>query len=184
MRHLVFLLEGPSERDALAEWLPRWLPDDVQPHFLVFEGKQDMEKRMALKMRYWQLPNSRFLVLRDKDSGDCHAVKAALRARCDEAGRADAVVRIACHELESFFLGDWPAVAQAFEQPRLAALARSAKYRDPDRIAAPEAELRRHLPGYQKRDGARRIAPHMHLERNASCSFRHLRDAILRLSKG
>ena len=162
MRHLVFLLEGPSERDALAVWLPRWLPDDVQPHFLVFEGKQDMEKRMALKMRYWQLPNSRFLVLRDKDSGDCHAVKAALRARCDEAGRPDAVVRIA----------------------RLAALARSAKYRDPDRIAAPEAELRRHLPGYQKRDGARRIAPHMHLDRNASCSFMHLRDAILRLATG
>lgn len=183
MRNLVLLLEGPSERDALQAWLPRLLPADMQAHFIVFDGKQDMEKRMAMKMRYWRLPQSRFLVLRDKDSGDCMEVKAILRERCDQAGRHDAVVRVACHELESFILGDWAAVALAFDQPRLTDLSRAAKYRDPDHIAAPEAELRRHVPGYQKRDGARRIAPHMDLARNMSRSFRHLRDAIVRLAQ-
>ncbi|MBK6717219.1 MAG: DUF4276 family protein [Burkholderiales bacterium] len=181
MRHLVFLLEGPSEKEALEAWVPTLLPPGVQSHFIVFEGKQDMERRMALKLRHWMQPDSRFIVLRDQDSADCTDVKAALLARCTESGRAaDCIVRIACHELESFFLGDWQAVAQAFSLPRLADLDRKAIYRDPDRIALPEAELRRHVPGYQKRGGARRIAPLMDLERNRSRSFVKLREAITR----
>ena len=107
MRHLVFLLEGPSEKEALEAWVPTLLPPGVQSHFIVFEGKQDMERRMALKLRHWMQPDSRFIVLRDQDSADCTDVKAALLARCTESGRAaDCIVRIACHELESFFLGD------------------------------------------------------------------------------
>ena len=181
MRQLVFLLEGPSERDAIEAWLPKLLPAGVEAHFIVFDGKQDMERRMALKLRRWLRPDSRFIVLRDQDSADCRAVKASLQARCVEAGRAhECLVRVACHELENFFLGDWQAVAQAFNQPRLAELDRKAVYREPDHIALPAAELRRHLPGYQKREGARRIAPCMNLARNRSLSLAHLRDAIVR----
>ena len=131
MRHLVCLLEEPSAQDALQAWLPTWLPDDVTPHFIVFQGKQDLEKRMVLRIRYWLQPDSRFLVLRDQDSGDCKVVKAGLAARCVEAGRPDAVVRVACRELESFFVGDWHAVANAFGKPALTRLARKARYRDP-----------------------------------------------------
>ncbi len=50
-----------------------------------------------------------------------------------------------------------------------------------DESGRPEGELRRHIPEYQKREGARRIAPHMDLQRNRSRSFGHLRDAITRL---
>jgi hypothetical protein len=181
MRHLVFLLEGPSEKDALEAWLPALLPPVVMAHFIIFEGKQDMERRMAMKLRHWMRPDSRFIVLRDQDSAACVDVKSALMRRCAESGRAaDCIVRVACHELESFFLGDWRAVARAFDLPRLAKLDRKALYRDPDRIALPEAELRRHVPGYQKREGARRIAPHMDLRNNRSRSFAHLREAITR----
>ena len=70
MRHLVFLLEGPSEKEALEAWVPTLLPPGVQSHFIVFEGKQDMERRMALKLRHWMQPDSRFIVLRDQDSAD------------------------------------------------------------------------------------------------------------------
>lgn len=183
MRHLVFLLEGPSEKEAIQAWLPSLLSGDVTAHFIVFEGKQDMEKRLVLRMRHWLLPDSRFLVLRDQDCGDCRTVKASLRALCNAAGRSDAVVRVACHELENFFLGDWQAVSRAFDMPRLAELDRKAIYRDPDHIALPEAELRRHIPAYQKREGARRIAPLMVLDRNRSSSFKALRDAIVRLGQ-
>lgn len=178
MRHLVILLEEPSAQDALQAWLPVWLPADITPHFIVFQGKQDLEKRMVLRTRHWLLPNSRFLVMRDQDSGDCIAVKAGLVARCVEAGRADAVVRIACRELESFFVGDWRAVAEAFGKPALARLAGKAKYRSPDALGSPSRELAMHLPSYQKRDGARRIAPLIDPERNASRSFQALRTAV------
>lgn len=178
MRHLVFLLEEPSAQDALQAWLPQWIPESVKPHFIVFQGKQDLEKRMVLRIRHWLQPNSYFVVMRDQDSGDCKVVKDALAARCAEAGRSDAVVRVACRELESFFVGDWHAVAQAFAKPALSRLARKAIYRNPDALGSPSQELARHLPGYQKRDGARRIAPLVDPNRNASRSFHALRTAV------
>ena len=181
MKHLVFLLEEPSAQDALHAWLPAWLPEEVTPHFMVFQGKQDLEKRMTLRMRHWLRPESRFVVLRDQDSGDCKVVKAELRKRCVEAGRPDAVVRVACRELEAFFVGDWQAVALAYGKPALARLAVKSTYRQPDDLGSPSAELAKHLPGYQKRDGARRIAPFVEPSRNTSRSFHALRSAVLAL---
>lgn len=178
MSCLVFLVEGPSEREALLAWMPQLVPPQVQVRIILFDGKQDMEKRMVLKMRAWQAPNTRFIVLRDQDSAPCRKVKSDLMQRCVEAGRPDAIVRVACHELENFFLGDWQAVARAFDRPNLSKLANQAIYRKPDDIAAPAQELARHIPAYQKLDGARRIAPLMDLEANRSHSFRQLRDAI------
>ena len=178
MKHLVCLLEEPSAQDALQAWLPQWLPAGVTPHFIVFQGKQDLEKQMVRRMRHWLKPDSRFLVLRDQDSGDCRAVKATLAAKCAEAGRPDTLVRVACRELESFFVGDWHAVAEAFDKPALRRLAAKATYRQPDNLGSPSQELARHVLGYQKRDGARRISPLVDSGRNASRSFHALRTAV------
>jgi len=178
MKHLVCLLEEPSAQDALQAWLPQWLPAGVTPHFIVFQGKQDLEKQMVRRMRHWLKPDSRFLVLRDQDSGDCRAVKATLASKCAEAGRPDALVRVACRELESFFVGDWHAVAEAFDKPALRRLAAKATYRQPDNLGSPSQELARHVLGYQKRDGARRISPLVDSGRNASRSFHALRTAV------
>ena len=181
MKHLVCLLEEPSAQDALECWLPQWLPEQVKVHFVIFQGKQDLERHMTRRIRHWLLPDSRFLVMRDQDSGDCKVVKAALTERCIAAGQPGALVRVACRELESFFVGDWHAVAQAFGKPALARLAGKAKYRQPDALGSPSDELAHHLPGYQKRDGARRIAPLIDPNRNASRSYHALREALLRL---
>lgn len=181
MKHLVFLLEEPSAKDALQAWMPHWLPPTVTSHYLVFQGKQDLERRMVLRMRRWLLPDSRFLVLRDQDSADCKVVKTALAKRCREAKRPDAIVRVACRELEAFFVGDWQAVALGFGRPTLGRLAGSARFRNPDSVGSPVQELARQLGGYQKREGARRIAPHVDPTRNRSPSFHALRSAVLAL---
>lgn len=183
MRHLVFLLEEPSAQDALEGFLPSILPGNAAVRYLVFEGKQDLEKRMVRTMRAWQQADARFVVLRDQDSGDCTVIKQSLLARCREAGREDrVVVRIACRELESWFVGDWTAVGQAFGLPKLAALERKAIYRSPDRLGSPVTELRKVIPTYQKRDGARRIGPHLKLESNRSRSFVAFAEAVRRLA--
>lgn len=181
MKHVVFFLEEPSAQDFLQGVLPGLLPDGVTAHFLVFEGKQDLEKQLPLRLRGWQRLNSRFIVLRDQDSGDCRVIKHNLQTQCVEAGQPDAVVRIACRELEAFFVGDWLAVAQAFDKPALARLDRAAKYRDPDKLGSPSHEIRRVLPAYQKRDGARRISAHMAPARNRSRSFQVLFETLRRL---
>ena len=171
IEHIVFFLEGPSEQDFLKTFLPALLPDRISLHYQVFQGKQDMEKRLALRMRGWRQANTCFVVLRDQDSGDCIAIKNGLKQICNSAGHPNAVVRIACRELETFFIGDWVAVATAFEMPALVKLGAKAMYRQPDVLGSPSAELKKHIPQYQKRDGARRIGPHLDPARNRSKSF-------------
>jgi hypothetical protein len=182
MSHLVCLLEEPSAQEALQVWLKHWMPNHIKPHFIVFQGKQDLEKQMVRRIRYWLLPQTQFLVLRDQDSADCRHVKRTLAAKCGEAGHPEAIVRVACKELEAFFVGDWQAVAQAFGKPALQQLANKRAYRNPDDLGSPSHELARHIPGYQKIDGARRIAPLIVAERNRSRSFQALRSAVLTLA--
>lgn len=183
IEHLVFFLEEPSAEDFLKGLLPAILPIKITPHFIVFEGKQDLEKQMTRRLRGWLRPNSRFIVMRDQDSGDCKAIKTRLIALCCEAGKPEAIVRIACRELESFFVGDWQAIADAFGKPALAAHGRTAKYRVPDDLGSPSAEIKRIIPDYQKRDGARRIAPHLQPERNRSNSFQVLYRTFCQAAK-
>lgn len=132
IEHLVFLLEEPSAEDFLRGVLPHWLPPEVVPHFLVFEGKQDLEKQLVRRLKGWVRPNSRFVILRDQDSGDCVRIKQHLADLCTQAGKSEAIVRIACRELEAFFVGDWQAVAEAFDKPALAANDLLEHWRDPD----------------------------------------------------
>ena len=81
------------------------------------------------------------------------------------------LVRVACRELESWVVGDWAAVAEAFERPTLASLHRKEQYRKPDTLDSPIEELRKFIPEYQKRDGARRVGALLDPPRNQSESF-------------
>ena len=51
---------------------------------IAHEDKQDLEKSIVKKLRGWQRPGVRFVVMRDQDSADCHAVKARLKMRCEQ----------------------------------------------------------------------------------------------------
>ena len=183
MKTIVFLLEEPSAQDALQGILPSILPADMTPQYLVFEGKQDLEKRMTRLLRSWLTPDTVFVVLRDQDSGDCRIIKERLVARCHEAGKPDCIVRIACRTLEAWFVGDWAAVAEAFQQPKLANLHRKALYQEPDHLGDPVNELRKVIPDYQKRDGARKIGKHLVETRNRSHSFQVFIAAIRALCR-
>jgi hypothetical protein len=55
-------------------------------------------------------------------------------------------------------------------------------YRIPDQLANPVQELRKFLPGYQKRDGARRLGPLLDPVRNRSHSFRVFCEAVRQLA--
>lgn len=69
-------------------------------------------------MRLWQ-EDAHFIVMRDQDSGDCYQIKDRLLNLSREAGRPNALVRIACKELESFYLGDLNAVEQGLGKVRI-----------------------------------------------------------------
>jgi len=181
MKHVVFLLEEPSARDLLEGLLPRLLPSTLQVHYLVFEGKQDLERQIVRKIRGWRAPATAFVVLRDQDSCDCRVVKQSLTKLASKSGRSPVLVRVACRELESWILGDWRAIAEAFERPDLAAHNRKETYRTPDRLHKPVEVLRKLLPEYQKRDGARRVGPLLDPHRSHSESFRVFCTGLRRL---
>lgn len=174
MKQLVFFLEEPSAREMLKGLLPRLFPDMGEPVFVVFEGKQDLEKRLPRRLKAWLQPGCAFVVLRDQDSGDCVEIKKRLVSLCHQAGQPGALVRIACRELESFYLGDLETVAAAIGPSSVARLSGKARYQDPDRLTNAAQELKRIAPGYQKLSGSRAMGPQMRLEGNRSRSFNAL----------
>ncbi len=182
MTELVFFLEEPSARAMLEGILPKLLPDDVVCRYVVFEGKQDLEKRLPRRLRGWRAPHAKFVVMRDQDSGDCHAIKAGLLDKCRQAGKPEVLVRIACRELESFCLGDLAAVGRAFADKHLEARQAKAKFREPDNLASPAEELKKLVPAYQKVSGSRVISAEMDTDSNQSHSFRVLVSGIRALA--
>ena len=117
-----------------------------------------------------------------QDSGDCHAVKQKLVDLCRQSGRNDVLVRVACHELESFYLGDLAAVERGLSLAGLARKQGKKKYRIPDRLGNPSQELIRLTSGlYEKMAGSRAIAPHLNIEHNKSNSFKILLAGIRKL---
>lgn len=180
MNRLVFLSEEPSIRTLLDGLLPRLFPGLrflCVPH----EGKQDLEKSVPRKLRAWQEPGVRFVVIRDNDGGDCRALKDHLLGLCEEGQRRDSLVRIACQELEAWYLGEPEALAEAFADPSLSTLHNKKRYRQPDEILKPSNVLETLIPAFQKISGARRMATKLTRDRNRSSSFQALISGIERM---
>ncbi|BEV14689.1 DUF4276 family protein [Herbaspirillum sp. DW155] len=166
--------------------LPRILNPSVHHRFIPFEGKQDLEKQLERKLRGYLNPAARFLIMRDQDShADCKALKASLLTKCADGGKGNvSLVRIACRELESFYLADLGAVESALGVPGLHKLQGHAKYRDPDRLGSPSMELKELTRGrYQKVGGSRLLGSHLALENTRSSSFSNLIQGIKRLER-
>lgn len=173
MKHLVFMLEEPSIGEVLKEVVPKIIPPTVTFQLVPHEGKNDLEKSLPRKLRAWRTPHVQFVVLRDKDSAECLAVKKRLVDICRQAGRSDCLIRIVCPHLEAWFLGDLAAIETALSLRGLKEKQRKRKYQNPDALANAEQELRKLAPSYQKLGGARAIAPHLSLQSNLSKSFQN-----------
>lgn len=85
-------------------------------------------------------------------------------------------------ELESWYLGDWPALSKAYDKPELKNLAQKSKFRVPDKVQNPKNELKKILPEHQQIAGARRIGPMMDLEHNQSESFNQFLTGVRQLA--
>lgn len=181
---VVFLLEEESAKAMLQGVMPR-LANDLPVRYIVFEGKQDLERQLERKLKGYLNPDARFIVLRDQDATpDCRALKRSLLTKCQKSKRP-AKVRIACRELESFYLGDLRAVEEGLGKTGLARKQTSNKFREPDRLHSPSKELERLTGGvYQKVSGSRAIGPHLDLNHSRSASFRNLIQAIRQSSRG
>lgn len=187
MKELVFLLEEASAKALLESMLPRLLnTQQINIRLIPFEGKQDLEKQLVKRIRGYQNRNARFIVLRDLDSHpNCLDLKQRLLSLCNQSGKAEhCLVRLACRELEAFYLADLTAVERALDLSGLAKKQGSSKYRNPDALGSPSRELKQ-LTGnvYQKIAGSRAIGRFLEIENTRSASFRNLVSGIRRLEQ-
>ena len=182
MRKLVLFLEEQSASEMLEKFLPRLLGESTDFQCIPFEGKQDLEKQLKGKLQNWKAPNCCFVVMRDQDNADCIAVKQRLSDICHQAGKPHTLVRIVCHELESWYLGDLFAVEVGLNMSGLAKLQNKRKYRTPDSLSNAKQELKQLTKKtYQPIDGSRKIGQHLSLEGNRSKSFNVFIDGVRQL---
>lgn len=180
---LVFLLEEPSTKYLLDELLPRILPKGVLFQTIPHNGKHALEKSIPRKLRGWNEPGDvRFVILQDQDTKDCYELKKSILTLCEGSGRR-VLVRIACQEMEAWYFGDMQALALAYDNPKLRKISTQRKYRIPDEIPSPKEELYRLIPEHQQIAGAKRVAPHMNIDRNTSESFHQFVSGVLRFFK-
>jgi len=180
MSRVIFFLEEYSMKILLEGLLPRLLPD-LSFLCLSHEGKQDLEKSVPRKLRAWNEPGARFVVIRDNDGGDCLALKDKLTQLCLEGRPDNVLVRIACQELEAWYIGEPDALADAYGDESLRDIGHKARFRDSDTVQQPSAALRGLVAEFQKNSGARLMAGFLSRDRNRSASFQALLAGVDRL---
>ena len=182
---LVFLLEEPSMKLLLAGLLPRLFPGWVEhTHFLLVphQGKSDLDRSVPTKLRSWQIPGDRFVILRDNDNADCVDLKARFTKLCGQCGRPDTLVRLVCQELESWYLGDLTALAQAYGDTKINSPALRKRFSDPDSWQKPSVEVARLAPAFQKGSGARLMGAALQPSANHSASFQVFVSGLERMT--
>ena len=163
----------------LQQLLPKILPPDVAYVTIPHDGKSDLQKSIPHKLAGWNIPDSKFINVHDQDSSDCIELKNRLSELCVKRSE-DVLIRIACHEMESWYFGDLEAVSKAYGKD-LTKYANKSKYRITDEIVNPKQELRALIPEHEQLSGADKIGQNMDIENNKSHSFKVLFEGIRKM---
>lgn len=177
MDRIEILVEELSMEVFLKGLLPRILPENyklgqncfVYPH----EGKSDLQKRLPRRVRaYRSYPdNVKLIVVHDQDSADCKTLKQQLvNLIKNEDITIKFLVRIACRELENWYLGDLKAVEMVYPESKASNFVRKAKFRNVDKIQG-SREMEMLSKAFSKTSCARSLAPIIDIEANTSISF-------------
>lgn len=181
MSRLIFLLEEPSMKHFLEGFLPRLLPN-LKFLCIPHEGKTDLEKSIPRKLRAWNMPSDKFIIVRDNDGENTEKLEKNLMNLCENHTGSKVMVRIACQELEAWYLGDVVSLGIVYRLTQQVSQQKN-PYREPDLIVKPSKLVKKIAPEFQKVDGARRLSKVIEIERNQSKSFHYLIAGIKTFSE-
>jgi Domain of unknown function (DUF4276) len=186
MARIEILVEEPSMKEFLTILLPNIIDKqwNLNENYFIrsFEGKNDLQKNIPSKVKFlsnWNHEAVGVVIMQDQDSSDCKILKQKLLNICNQNGDCPKLVRIICRELESWYIGDFFAVNQAYPSFKHQNYINKSKFRIPD-ICNASDELKKILPGFQKVGGAKKIAPYMNIENNKSESFKQTISGLIR----
>ena len=177
---LILLLEEKSAQNVLDCLLSKILPLNTWlciPH----QGKGDLQKSIPKKLRGWQNPNAKFIIVHDQDSHDCYELKQKLKNLCEDANKPETLIRIVCVELEAWYWGDLEAVAKTYSGFKPENFRSRSIYRHPDSIHNPANKLKRHIEEFDKTLASTKIPQYMDIDNNTSPSFNCLIQAVKQL---
>ena len=174
----------------LRKALPMLLPDPyildqncfIRPH----QGKSDLQKSIPRKVQAFKnFPQSvRLIVIHDQDSNDCQELKATLARLIEEKNSGlPKLIRIACRELENWYLGDLTAVEKVYPDSKASSLQHKAKFRNCDKLNGSE-EMLRLTKNFTKSFAAREMPQQMSFQNNKSTSFNHFVTGLQRFLGG
>lgn len=182
MPRVEILVEERSIKEVMRNILPKILSDkwklDENYFIREHEGKSDLRSSIEKKVKVfsnWHEPIG-VVIVHDQDTADCKLLKDKLVGLCNK-GTFPYLVRIICRELESWYIGDFNAVEQAYPHFKAASYQNKAKFRNPDLCNACD-ELIKILPEFQTVSGARKISPFMSIESNRSNSFHQFKEGV------
>lgn len=186
---LIFLLEEPSIKNVLDQLLPQVIPTEITYICIPHQGKQDLANSIPKKIKAFEYaPKTKFIIVHDQDSHDCKILKSKLLEICQQAGKTEVLIRIICHELESWFLGDLAAVEKAYNLKPNSLIKKQSKqkYRDPDQLNSAKQELKKLINEYSAEyypgTHSKAIAPHLSLIENKSRSFQVFLESLKKLA--
>jgi hypothetical protein len=177
------LVEELSMKNFLSGILPKILPDGFHLNDNCFirehEGKQHLKKSIPKKVKAYQNSSRpvKVIVIQDQDSSNCSKLKLELQNLVDSNSTIPCLIRIACRELESWYLGDLDALEKVYPQFKANKYKNWAKFRNPDLCNA-SYEIKRLIDTFQKGVVSKEITQYLDLKNNRSTSFKHLVSGI------
>lgn len=166
--------------EFLRSFLPRILPPNwvqgknysIHPH----RGKTDLQKSIRNKVRGYRKYHHpvKLLIIHDQDNNDCRVLKANLeRIVRNNDQQIPLLIRIACRELENWYLGDLKAISQVYPKVKPERYINKAKFRDPDKLNGAQ-KMKKLSKDFQKTACAKKMGALMDIsvQNNRSSSFR------------
>jgi hypothetical protein len=187
--YLEILVEEKSMGAFLEVFLPKLLPTGFSLNENCFvrthNGKQDLQKKIPTILKsYKRYPFPvRLMVIHDQDSANCIELKNKIIDLIEKnSERINYLVRIACKELENWYLGDLESIEHVYPNSKASSHLNKAKFRNPDLLNGTE-EMEKFSIEFSKINCAREMAKVISISKNKSHSFNQFCIGIQKITQ-
>jgi hypothetical protein len=185
---LFILTEEISIKKLLNQIVPKLISEDVVHSIYQHQGKGDLKKAInGTVPTLSKIPNSRILILIDQDYSNCIELKKEIFELMKKKCNSPFLVRIVCHKLENWFLGDLKAIEKAFPRFHSSLHQDKKTFRSVDQIKEPHLKMLQIIPELEKKkflpkiETAEKLAIHLDIGQNKSKSFQHFIRGVSKL---
>ncbi len=174
---IVFLVEDFSMKKFLEGILPRLGFESYHFEIKFHQGKEDLKCNLDKTIPTLSKRANQIIILIDQDTENCLELKNNIKEKMWRCS-CEYKIRIACYELEAWFLGDMDAIKQCSERFNPDSYRNKEEYRNIDAIYKPKpsTHIEKIVPDlkkiYSSKDKfAAEISKHINLENQVNKSY-------------